>query len=321
MVAVPLLPVVLEHDSMAPSGPALRLAATAPSAELHRVSGGPRLTVFGQAIRYVEGTTGARSPVIIDEIGGTRLKAAFEIGLVGAVKDGGGLAAFATRFRRVVCECRIRLPRLRRLRGVAARHPPVRGRRGSPCPRSGRAGRDEVVSVPRQREDYRTAVGWVATQPALDASRIVVCGMSFAGLHVVDLAVTDRLIAGAIGQTPLVDAVAAAWFRPASHCGCSGWPVGTNRAGRGRRATWPAAAVRPLGGRSRRPRHRHHAGLAVRRTPDDLGRRHGLAQPGRGAVAVQRTACRNRPIRPESRSCFTDSTASAPIPLCGKGNR
>ncbi|WIX82743.1 hypothetical protein QRX50_19165 [Amycolatopsis carbonis] len=39
-VAVPLLLVVPEHDSMAPIGPVLRLAATAPSAELPRVAGG-----------------------------------------------------------------------------------------------------------------------------------------------------------------------------------------------------------------------------------------------------------------------------------------
>ncbi|MET7997069.1 hypothetical protein ABZU76_39955 [Amycolatopsis sp. NPDC005232] len=55
--------------------------------------------MFEQAIRYVEDHGGEITEVIIDELGGTRLKATFETGLVGAIKAG-GLAAFATRFRR-----------------------------------------------------------------------------------------------------------------------------------------------------------------------------------------------------------------------------
>ncbi|WIX83964.1 hypothetical protein QRX50_19160 [Amycolatopsis carbonis] len=72
-----------------------------------------------------------------------------------------------------------------------------------------------MLSVSRHREDYRTAIGWAAAQPMLDESRIVVWGTSFAGRHVVDLAVTDRRIAGAIAPAPLVDAVAAARLVPA----------------------------------------------------------------------------------------------------------
>ena len=40
--------------------------------------------------------------------------------------------------------------------------------------------RDEL-SVPRQREDYSTAIGWAAAHPKIDSQQIFAWGTSFAG--------------------------------------------------------------------------------------------------------------------------------------------
>ncbi|MET7997070.1 hypothetical protein ABZU76_39960 [Amycolatopsis sp. NPDC005232] len=138
-----------------------------------------------------------------------------------------------------------------------------------------------MVSLPRQREDYRTVVGWAAAQPTLDASRIVVWGTSFAGLHVVDLAVTDRLIAGAIAQSPLVDAVAAARLVPT---------------GQSLRLFGPAAQDAVGGPLGRPPRYAPGAGdpgdLAIGTTPDSrFGER--LMNPDEGTVWRNQVAARS----------------------------
>jgi len=68
----------------------------------------------------------------------------------------------------------------------------------------------EELSFPRQREDYRTVIGWAAAHPEIDARRVFAWGTSFAGMYIVELAVSDSRLAGAIGQAPLVDGFAAA---------------------------------------------------------------------------------------------------------------
>jgi uncharacterized protein len=68
----------------------------------------------------------------------------------------------------------------------------------------------DVLSVPRQREDYSTAIGWAAAHPNIDARRIFIWGTSFAGMHVTALAASDTRLAGAIAQCPLVDGLAGA---------------------------------------------------------------------------------------------------------------
>jgi predicted acyl esterase len=74
--------------------------------------------------------------------------------------------------------------------------------------------RDEL-SVPRQREDYSTVIGWAAAHPSIDAQQVFVWGTSFAGMHIVELAASDSRLAGAIVQSPLVDGLAgAAMVRP-----------------------------------------------------------------------------------------------------------
>jgi len=68
----------------------------------------------------------------------------------------------------------------------------------------------EELSFPRQLEDYSTVIAWAATHPDLDARRIFAWGTSFAGMYIVELAASDSRLAGAIGQAPLVDGLAAA---------------------------------------------------------------------------------------------------------------
>ncbi len=66
----------------------------------------------------------------------------------------------------------------------------------------------EEVSVPRQREDYRTAIDWAIADPQIDATQIFIWGTSFSGLHAVEIAATDTRLRGAIAQNPLVDGLA-----------------------------------------------------------------------------------------------------------------
>jgi dipeptidyl aminopeptidase/acylaminoacyl peptidase len=68
----------------------------------------------------------------------------------------------------------------------------------------------DVLSVPREREDYGAAIGWAAAHPEIDARRIFVWGTSFAGMHVTALAASDTRLAGAVAQSPLVDGLGGA---------------------------------------------------------------------------------------------------------------
>jgi fermentation-respiration switch protein FrsA (DUF1100 family) len=110
-----------------------------------------------------------------------------------AAVKAGGLEAFAERFRR---------------EGFTAVVFDYRQWGGS----SGRP-RDEV-SVPRQRQDYRTVIDWAVADPDIDATRIFVWGTSFSGMHAVELAATDARLRGAIAQNPLVDGLAAMTMVP-----------------------------------------------------------------------------------------------------------
>lgn len=67
----------------------------------------------------------------------------------------------------------------------------------------------EMLSVTRQREDYRTVLSWVRSHPAADPDRVFAWGTSFAGMHIVELAAGEDGLAGAIAQVPLVDGPAA----------------------------------------------------------------------------------------------------------------
>jgi len=72
----------------------------------------------------------------------------------------------------------------------------------------------EVLSVPRQRDDYSTVIGWAARQSCINPRQLFIWGTSFAGMHVIELAAADRRLAGAIMQAPLSDGLAAALLAP-----------------------------------------------------------------------------------------------------------
>jgi fermentation-respiration switch protein FrsA (DUF1100 family) len=72
----------------------------------------------------------------------------------------------------------------------------------------------EVLSVPRPRADYSTVIGWAAEQPYIDPRQIIIWGTSFAGMHVLELAVSDTRLAAAVAQAPLTDGLAAAMMSP-----------------------------------------------------------------------------------------------------------
>lgn len=66
-----------------------------------------------------------------------------------------------------------------------------------------------LLSVQRERQDYRTVLSWARRHDALDVDRLFIWGTSFAGMHIVELAATEPGLAGAIAQCPLVDGLAA----------------------------------------------------------------------------------------------------------------
>src|SRR5260370_29165788 len=112
---------------------------------------------------------------------------------LGAVKAG-GLAPFAERFCREgfavsAIDCR--------QWGGSSWHP-----------------RDEL-NVPRQRQDYSTAIGWAAAHPKIDAQRIFAWGTSFAGMHVTEPAPSDSRLA-VLADHAHRHLLASARHRPAS---------------------------------------------------------------------------------------------------------
>ena len=107
---------------------------------------------------------------------------------IGGIKPG-GLAPFAERFRE------------EGFAEIAFDYRNFGGSGGQPR---------EVLSVPRQRADYSTVIGWAVEQPYIDPRQIIVWGTSFAGMHVLELAVSDNRLAAAVAQAPLTDGLAAA---------------------------------------------------------------------------------------------------------------
>jgi fermentation-respiration switch protein FrsA (DUF1100 family) len=110
-----------------------------------------------------------------------------------AAVKAGGLEVFAERFRR------------EGFTAVVFDYRQWGGSSGEP--------RDEV-SVPRQREDYRTVIDWTVADSDIDATRIFAWGTSFSGMHAVEIAATDARLRGAIAQNPLVDGLAAMTMVP-----------------------------------------------------------------------------------------------------------
>lgn len=67
----------------------------------------------------------------------------------------------------------------------------------------------QLISLRRQLEDYRAAVEFARTLPAVDSARIALWGTSLSGGHVLKLAAEESSIAAAIAQTPFTDGASA----------------------------------------------------------------------------------------------------------------
>ncbi len=66
----------------------------------------------------------------------------------------------------------------------------------------------QVVSIPRQLEDYAAAIAFARGLQGVDPARIALWGTSFSGGHVVAAAVADGRVAAVIAQSPAMDGVA-----------------------------------------------------------------------------------------------------------------
>jgi uncharacterized protein len=66
----------------------------------------------------------------------------------------------------------------------------------------------QLLSIPGQLEDYAAAIAFARSLDGVDPDRIVVWGSSYAGGHVVPVAVADGRVAAAIAQVPAMDGLA-----------------------------------------------------------------------------------------------------------------
>lgn len=67
----------------------------------------------------------------------------------------------------------------------------------------------ELLSIPRQREDWRAAVAFARTLPEVDPDSVVAWGTSFGGGHAIVTAADDPSIAASISQCPFTDGFAS----------------------------------------------------------------------------------------------------------------
>lgn len=68
----------------------------------------------------------------------------------------------------------------------------------------------ELLSIRRQREDWRAAVAFARSLPEVDGDRVVLWGTSFGGGHAIVTAAEDRDVIAAIAQCPFTDGLASA---------------------------------------------------------------------------------------------------------------
>jgi len=66
----------------------------------------------------------------------------------------------------------------------------------------------QLMSIPRQLEDYAAAIAFARSLPGVDPDRIVAWGSSYSGGHVVPVAVADGRVAAVISQVPGMDGTA-----------------------------------------------------------------------------------------------------------------
>lgn len=67
----------------------------------------------------------------------------------------------------------------------------------------------ELLSIPHQREDWRSAVAFARTVPQVDPEAVVAWGTSFGGGHAIVTAADDPSIAASIAQCPFTDGLAS----------------------------------------------------------------------------------------------------------------
>ena len=71
----------------------------------------------------------------------------------------------------------------------------------------------QLLSVTRQREDWKGAVAYARSRPELDPDRVVIWGSSFGGGHVIATA-AEVPVAAVIAQCPFTDGVASSFAIP-----------------------------------------------------------------------------------------------------------
>jgi hypothetical protein len=74
----------------------------------------------------------------------------------------------------------------------------------------------ELLSLSRQREDWRAAVEFARSLPNVDPDRVVVWGTSFGGGHAIVTAADDADIVAAVVQCPFTDGLASTRQAPAT---------------------------------------------------------------------------------------------------------
>ena len=67
----------------------------------------------------------------------------------------------------------------------------------------------ELISIPRQLEDWAAAVTFARSLSEVDATRVAVWGTSFGGGHVLHLAAHDHSLAAVVAQCPFTDGIAS----------------------------------------------------------------------------------------------------------------
>lgn len=75
----------------------------------------------------------------------------------------------------------------------------------------------QLLSIPRQLEDWAAAIAFARTLDGVDAERIAAWGTSFSGGHVITTAARDHRLAAAIAQAPFADGLHQALALPIPH--------------------------------------------------------------------------------------------------------
>jgi dipeptidyl aminopeptidase/acylaminoacyl peptidase len=68
----------------------------------------------------------------------------------------------------------------------------------------------QLISIPRQLEDWAAAIAFARTLPEVDPGRVAAWGTSFGGGHVLELAARDHSLGAVVAQCPFTDGLASA---------------------------------------------------------------------------------------------------------------